>query len=430
MYKRQTLCQGKIKSTFLEDSWLGISTDRIDYEATDERGTITIELDQTSAFKTAYVNDQANVQNGDSTSRTFYAHLLGQGGVRVGEPIPLRYMEENNIVYLSGDFDLPGPVGGDGVYALEFYKYSAGGLVTPYNELLYGKYHLIHQEPVILAEEGDLSIPLVNGQDITVKENWPSGEKDVVYMISDKATILGYSYEGNATFQDPEHFVWSSSDRDIASIDPCTGEIHPGSKPGQVILTISATDGGYTPAGHNPASASLAVTVSAGGPPAVVVPENSNIAVSYTHLDVYKRQSLQSLLAQIENEGISILAEGAADPLEYTTVNHEIYIKATVGRFDGENFVEIPGNRINVDPWSVYDTSFFVRCELVDENGDALELEVNDPRLKGKGASFQWRIIGGSMQRDFTLPGAAIRGPSAQGETIYMDCLLYTSRCV
>lgn len=286
-----TLCQGKIKSTFLEDSWRSIYTDKSAYGATDERGTITIELDQTAEFKTAYVNDQTDVPSGDSTSKTFYAHLMGEGAVRVGEPIPLRYMEENNIIYLSGDFALPRPVGGDGVYALEFYRYGADGLADPGDELLYGKYHLIYQEPVILAAEGDLSIPLVNGQDITVKENWPSGAQDVVYMIGETATVLGFSYNGNATFQDPEHFVWSSSDTDVASIDPSTGEVYPGSQPGTVTFTVSATDGGFAPPGHTAASASITLTVSAGGPPAVVVPENSNIVRTYPGKEALVRWS-------------------------------------------------------------------------------------------------------------------------------------------
>ncbi|NLA05514.1 MAG: hypothetical protein GX881_07360, partial [Firmicutes bacterium] len=134
-------------------------------------------------------------------------------------------------------------------------------------------------------------------------------------------------------------------------------------------------------------------------------------------LTAQHRASLQSLLAQIETEGIGLLAAGTADPLDYTSVNHEIYIQAWLNGVDGK-----VDQRITTYPWgSTYPCT--VQFKLVDKDG--LALNVDDERLKGKEVTFQWRSVCGSMQRYSQLPdnrqyppGALLRCLSEPGETI------------
>lgn len=137
------------------------------------------------------------------------------------------------ITELRGKFTAPvSSVSSDMNYAAEIYFDENG---TNDFKLMYplSKQYTLPQI-IYIDNESDLEI---------LYDNWPVENK----ISSNNAELisLGYNVKNNATWQEPDDFIWESSDNTVASITT-SGAISLTGKPGRVKFSLTALNSGQT----------------------------------------------------------------------------------------------------------------------------------------------------------------------------------------
>lgn len=126
--------------------------------------------------------------------------------------IPLYITDEADK--LTAEFDLPDSE--IGKMMLYLATDASGTEFRPIWEAGYSVHYVIGKLKLVTADDMTINYP----------QSYPSGN-DKVFYLGDEAVTLTYTYRGDATFQNPEHFKWVSSDEAVATISATTGEITP-----------------------------------------------------------------------------------------------------------------------------------------------------------------------------------------------------------
>lgn len=170
-----------------------------------------------NAWLTSFLNDD----DGDKKStQKLYASI--DGGTT---KIPLYYTGDDTTK-LTGSFTAPDNITQSSKnYQVELYMDI--GKTTPKFVPIIGKKADLTVEKVVIADPDDIVF------------NYPNPNRS---LYLGETVTLGYTYNGDATYQSSDDFTWSSSDENVAQIT-ATGTINPVGL-GTVCFTLTNTNGG------------------------------------------------------------------------------------------------------------------------------------------------------------------------------------------
>lgn len=171
----------------------------------------------------------SSVSGDDKLVTSVVARVIGQDGSPVDVPLYAQ-IEGGVIIELTGEFTPPiNLTSSDREYIAEIYLKELSEL-----ELAYG----------LIAEYTVGAIVFITSpEDVEIDySNWP--DTDRISANNEGNLSLGYNVKVDATWNQAEHFRWSSSDETVAAINSSSGEINLKGKEGRVEFTLTALNAG------------------------------------------------------------------------------------------------------------------------------------------------------------------------------------------